>query len=77
MKTIPKEIYKDLASKLKEATIGQTFFNGTIFTRYRDVDYELKCTLIPDVTPVWYELKIGGNHLDNDFTWDKFKEYLV
>lgn len=75
MKPIPEEVYKDLAQQLKAATNEEGFYNGRLF--YEDDEYycQLTCTVCPGFIPVWYECLVGAEQT-NDFTWDKFKEYL-
>lgn len=76
MKTIPEEVYKDLAEQLKAAVNEEGFYNGRLFYEDGEYYYQLTCTVIAGFIPVWYEC-VAGTELTNDFTWDKFKEYLV
>lgn len=76
MKTIPEEVYRDLAAQLKQAMPENGYFNGTFIYEDGECNCSLRCTVISGFIPVWYEFCADDWQYDNDFTWTKFKEYL-
>lgn len=76
MKPIPEKVYKDLAYQLRKKMRDNNFYNGTLVYEDGWLYYMLRCTVVSGFMPVWYECLVGAEQT-NDFTWDKFKEYLV
>lgn len=76
MKPIPEKVYKDLAYQLRKQMRDKNFYNGTLVSDGGLLYYRLRCRVLSGFIPVWYEFLVGTEQA-NDFTWDKFKEYLA